>query len=178
MNVKIEVTTSRKIKNLEVNVQKALDVVSTEHLRGLTKIVCGDIINEPRISAEQRATLPLLYHPRMGGQMAWAEMAMDVLAPRKKFPQNILARLSVKPTIAQAVFYLVAQHYTQTLSRGVKKGQIEIACRSYVEKQFEKWREKEGGWRVKLLKPFKPFLDRIGKKLAKRYREELSKSKK
>jgi hypothetical protein len=63
------------------------------------------------------------------------------------------------------------------LARGVKKNQLEFACRIYVEKQFEKWREKEGGWRVKLFKPFKPFLDRMARKLAKKYREE-AKSKK
>ncbi len=178
MNVKVEILASQKVKNLEKNVQKAIDVVPVEHLRGLTKIVCVDMISEPRIDAAQRASLPLLYHPRMGGQMAWAEIALSVIAPKKRFPKSIISRLTIKPTIAQAVFSLVAQHYHLTLARGVKKNQLEFACRSYVEKQFEKWREKEGGWRVKLFKPFKPFLDRMARKLAKKYREEAAKSKK
>jgi len=36
-----------------------------------------------------------------------------------------------------------------------------------VERHFEKWREKEGGLRVRLLKPFKPQLDKLARKLAK-----------
>jgi hypothetical protein len=81
--------------------------------------------------------------------------------------------LSLKSTLAQVVLSLVAQHYYMTLSKGIKKNQLETACRVYVEKHFEKWREKEGGLRVRLLKPFKPQLDKIARKLAKRYKEEL-----
>ena len=57
----------------------------------------------------------------------------------------------------------------------MKKTQFELAIKSYVEKHFEKWREREGGLRVRLLKPFKPQLDKIAKKLAKRYKAELAK---
>jgi hypothetical protein len=60
-----------------------------------------------------------------------------------------------------------------TLSKGIKKNQLETACRTYVEKHFERWREREGGLRVRLLKPFKPQLDKIARKLAKKYKEEL-----
>jgi predicted alpha/beta hydrolase family esterase len=45
-----------------------------------------------------------------------------------------------------------------------------------VEKHFDKWREKEGGLRVKLLKPFKPQLDRWAKRLAKRYKTEMERN--
>ena len=176
MNVKVEDTASRKIRNAETLVEKALDVVPVEHLRGFAKIVFVDLITEPRISALQRSSLPALYHPRMGGQMAWGEIATTILSPKKRFPQNLIGRLTLKSSLAQVVLSLVAQHYYMTLSKGVKKGDLERACRQYVEKHFDKWREKEGGLRVKLLKPFKPQLDRWAKRLAKRYKTEMERN--
>ena len=173
MNVKVEDQSPYKIKNLETKVQKVLDIVPVEHLRGFTKIVFVGLVAEPRISAVQRANLPGLYHPKMGGQMAWAEIATSVLAPKKRFPQNLLNRMALKSNLAQIILSLIAQHYYLTLSKGRKKNQLEVACRQYVEKHFEKWREKEGGLRVKLLKPFKPILDKLARKMAKRYRQEM-----
>src|SRR2546430_9120737 len=46
--------------------------------------------------------------------------------------------------------------FRSTLSKGVKKTLLEPAIKSYVERHFEKWREQQGGLRVRLLKPFKP----------------------
>lgn len=175
MNVKIETLSSSNIKNLPNNIEKVLDVVPAEHLRGLNRIVLVDTINEPRLTPAQRASLPALYHPRMMGQMAWGEVAMSVLAPKKRFPRGLMNKLSLKANLAQVVLSLVAQHYYLTLSKGIKKNQLETACRLYVEKHFEKWREKEGGFRVKLLKPFKPMLDRMARRLAKKYKEEMEK---
>lgn len=177
MNVKIEDQSSGKIKNLEAIVQKVIEIVPVEHLRGFNKIVLVDQVAEPRLSAMQRAALPGLYHPRLGGQMAWAEVASTVILPKKKFPQNILTRITLKSNLAQVILSLIAQHYYLTLSKGIKKTQLESACRLYVEKHFDKWREKEGGLRVRLLKPFKPYLDKMAKKLAKRYKEEMDRSK-
>lgn len=173
MKVKVEITSSTHIKNLQVNVENILTIVPQEHLRGFTKIVFADFVAEPRLSAVQRSTLPALYHPKVLGQMAWAEVALSVLVPKKRFPQSLLTRLNLKSVVAQVVLSLVAQHYYMTLSKGIKKNQLETACRIYVEKHFEKWREKEGGLRVRLLKPFKPQLDRMARKLAKKYKEEL-----
>src|SRR5262245_31311993 len=175
MSVKVEVLSGAPVKDLNRKVEKVLDVVPAEHLRGLTKIVVVDTITEPRLSATQRATLPALYHPRMGGQSAWAEVSLGVLAPKEKFPKRLLTRLALKSNLAQVVLSLVAQHYQLTLSKGVKKTQLEPAIKSYVERHFEKWREREGGLRVRLLKPFKPQLDRFAKKLAKKYKQELAK---
>src|SRR5712692_2967113 len=175
MNVKIEVASASSIKDLNRKVEKVLDVVPAEHLRGLSKIVLVDTIAEPRLSAMQRATLPALYHPKMGGQSAWAEIALSVLAPKEKFPKRLLTKLALKSNLAQIVLSLVANHYHLTLAKGVKKTQLKPAIKSYVEIQFEKWRGKDGGLRVKLLKPFKPQLDRLARKLAKRYKEELAK---
>ena len=175
MNVKVEVLTQAPIKDLNAKVEKVLDVVPAEHLRGLSKIVLVDTITEPRLTAMQRASLPALYHPRMPGQSAWAEVSLNVIAPKEKFPKRLLTRLALKSNIAQVVLSLVAQHYHLTLSKGVKKTQLEPAVKSYVEKHFDKWREKEGGLRVRLLKPFKPYLDKFAKRLAKKYKEELAK---
>jgi hypothetical protein len=175
MSVRIEVLSNTPIKDLNRKVENILDVVPQEHLRGLSKIVLVDTIKEPRLSALQRASLPALYHPKMAGQSAWAEVSLSVLAPKEKFPKRLLTKLALKSNLAQVVLSLVAQHYQLTLSKGVKKTLLEPAIKSYVERHFEKWREKEGGLRVRLLKPFKPQLDRIARKLAKRYKEELAK---
>jgi hypothetical protein len=175
MSVKIEIHSSKEIKDVDRKVEGILDVVPAEHLRGLSKIVLVDSITEPRLSPAQRATLPALYHPRMGGQSAWAEVSLAVLAPKEKFPKRLLTRLAFKSNLAQVILSLVAQHYQLTLSKGIKKTLLEPAIKSYVERHFEKWREREGGLRVRLLKPFKPQLDKIARNLAKRYKEELAK---
>lgn len=175
MKVKIEHKSSSETSKYETYVEKALNLAPVEHLRGLNKIVFVDTITEPRIAAAQRDSLPALYHPRMGGQMAWAEIAMAVVNPKKRFPQNLFVRLTLKSNLAQVVFSLVAQHYYFTLAKGIKKTQLELACRAYAEKMFEKWREQEGGLRVRLLKPFRPYLDRWAKNLAKKYKTEMEK---
>jgi hypothetical protein len=175
MNVKIEVLSTYPVKDLERRVEQVLEVVPQEHLRGLAKIVVVDTIMEPRLSTAQKATLPALYHPKMAGQSAWAEVSLNVLMPKEKFPKKLLTRLALKSNLAQVVLSLVAQHYQLTLSKGVKKGLLEPAIKSYVERHFEKWREKQGGLRVRLLKPFKPQLDKLARRLAKRYKAELAK---
>jgi hypothetical protein len=175
MNVRIEVLSGQAIKGLDTKVAKVLDVVPQEHLRGFSKIVVVDSITEPRLSAGQRATLPALYHPKMAGQSAWAEISLSVLAPKEKFPKRLLSKLALNSNLAQVVLSLIAQHYQMTLSKGVKKTLLEPAIKSYVERHFEKWREREGGLRVRLLKPFKPQLDRLAKRLAKKYKAELAK---
>src|SRR4030095_12327226 len=175
MNVRIEVISDKTVKGLDKKIEKVLEVVPQEHLRGFSKIVVVDTIAEPRLSPAQRATLPGLYHPKMAGQSAWAEVSLNVLAPKEKFPKRLLTKLALNSNLAQVVLSLIAQHYQLTLSKGVKKTQLEPAIKSYVERHFEKWREKEGGLRVRLLKPFKPQLDRFAKKLAKKYKAELVK---
>ncbi len=175
MNVRIEVLSGRVIKGLDRKIEKVLEVVPQEHLRGLSKIVVVDTITEPRLSATQRATLPALYHPKMAGQTAWGEISLSVLAPKEKFPKRLLTKLALNSSLAQVVLSLIAQHYQLTLSKGVKKALLEPAIKSYVERHFERWREKEGGLRVRLLKPFKPQLDRLARKLAKKYKSELAK---
>jgi hypothetical protein len=177
MNIKVEHKASIPTAKYEANIGKAFDMLPVEHLRGLTKVVFVDTITESRIPAAQRATLPALYHPKVGGQMAWAEIAMDVVKPQKRFPKNLLTLLTLKSNLAQIAFSLAAQHYYFTIAKGTKKNQLDVACRLYTEKAFEQWREKEGGLRVRLLKPFKPYLDKLAKRLAAKYRQELEKQK-
>jgi len=178
MNVKIENLSPAGIKNLDRQIERVLDLIPGEHLRGFTKIVVVESITEPRISPAQRAELPALYHPRMGGQMAWGEIATSVLIPKKKLSERLMSRMALKPNLAQLVLSLVAQHYHMTLAKGVKKNELERACRSYTERYFEKWRETNGGLRMRLTKPFRPVLDRWAKKLSKKYKEGLAKEKK
>jgi hypothetical protein len=172
MNIKIEDNSPDKIGNLEGQVEKILSLVPAEHLRGFTKLVFVELIMEPRISSAQRSGLPALYHPRMGGQMAWGEVATSVLIPKKKIHQRLMSRLTLKPNLAQIILSLLAQHYYLTLSKGIKKNQLEYACRTYTEKYFEKWRDKQGGIRMWVTRPFRPYLDRLAKKLSKKYKEE------
>src|SRR5260370_41742441 len=94
MNVKIEIASSSSIKDLNRKVEKILDVVPAEHLRGLSKIVVVDAITEPRLSATQRATLPALDHPKMAGQSAWAEALFNVLAARGNVPKRVLTKIA------------------------------------------------------------------------------------
>ncbi|HKV42160.1 MAG TPA: hypothetical protein VJX67_23350 [Blastocatellia bacterium] len=178
MNVKIEDMSSVRIKNGVKQVERTLGVVPSAHLIGLTKIVLVDVITEPRISTSDRSTLPALYHPKMGGQTAWAEIATTILLPKKKISERFMSRLTIKPNLAQVVLSLVAQHYHFTLARGIKKTEIERACRAYTEKYSEKWRESQGGLRMRLTKPFRPTLDRWAKKLSKKYKKEVEKKNK
>jgi hypothetical protein len=175
--VKLETQTSIPVKNLQQQAEKILDIIPAEHLRGLSKIMFVDLITEPRIPASQRATLPALYHPKMPGALAWGEVAVSVLKPKEKLLKRLVSRMAFKSNLAQVLLSIAAQHYHMTLSKGIKKNQLEPACRQYIEKYFEVWREKQGGLRVKLLKPFKPSLDRMAKKLAKKYQKELEKTK-
>lgn len=175
MNVKVEDLSSRKIKQLEKTVDSVFASVPAEHLRGFSKIVFVDSILEPRLSVAQRSNLPALYHPRMGGEQAWGEVAALVIMPNGKFYERISSRLALKPNIAQVILSLVAQHYHFTLAKSVKKNQLESACRSYAEKYFDRWREGQGGWRMKITKPFRPYLDKWAKKLSKKYKEEMAK---
>ena len=178
MNVKTENLSSRKIPKIDALMQRSLSVLPAEHLRGFTKIVVVDSISEPRLSSAQRATLPALYHPKMPGQPAWGEIALSVLLPVKRFPKGILSRLTMKQNIAQLVIALAGQHYHLTLAKGTRKDRLETACRLYAEKYFNVWREREGGLRMRLTKPFRPFLDRLAKRASKMYQKEMEKQRK
>jgi hypothetical protein len=162
-------------------INSALDVIPREHLRGLNRVVLVDFISpqQQRVQIPNASELPGMYHPRIGTEQPYFEIALGVLLPSSKgFFQKLAARLNYKVNLIGLVHSLQAQHYHLTFSHGVKKHQYEKAIRSYMEKYFEVWREKNGGWRARAFKPFKPYLERWSKKLRKRYEEEKRTTKK
>src|ERR1041384_4681217 len=146
MPIKIENKSTLKLPaQTERVIQSALEIVPVEHLRGLSRIVLVDyIIPDSRISIPSISELPGLYHPRIGRDQPWIEIAAGV------------------------IFSLQAQHYYLTLSHGIKKHQYESAIRSYMEKYHDQWRERQGGWRSRLFKPIRPYLDKWARKLRTR----------
>lgn len=182
MAIKIDNRTTIKIPSqTEQIINSALDVIPREHIRGLNRILLVDFISaqQQRIQIPNASDLPGMYHPRMGNDHPFFEIALGVLLPSSKgFFQKVAARLNYKVNLIGLIHSLQAQHYHLTLSHGVKKNQYEKAVRSYMEKYFEVWRERNGGWRTKLFKPFKPLIEKWSKKLKKRYEAEQRAAKK
>jgi len=178
MAVKIENKSNIKLPSkTEATINSVLDCVPREHLRGLNRVVLVDrIIPDSRIQLPNATELPGLYHPRQGTSQPFFEIALNsLLMPTEGFFKRIAARMNFKASLAYLTLSLQAQHYHFTLSHGLKKHQYEGAIRSYVEKHLENWRETQGGWRVKLFKPLRPFLEKWSKKLKKRYEQEQKK---
>ena len=178
MAVKIENKSNIKLPaKTEETINSVLDCVPREHLRGLNRVVLVDrIIPDSRIQLPNATELPGLYHPRQGTSQPFFEIALNsLLMPTEGFFKRIAARLNFKASLAYLTLSLQAQHYHFTLSHGLKKHQYEGAIRSYVDKHLESWRETQGGWRVKLFKPLRPFLEKWSKKLKKRYEQEQKK---
>jgi len=155
----------------ETIINSAFEVIPKEHLRGLNRVVLVDYIQpDGRINLPSINELPGLYHPRAGNVQPFCEIALGILLPGKDgFLKRLASKLNYKANLAGLVLSLQAQHYFFTLSHGIKKNQYEGAIRSYVEKYHEAWRENQGGWRVKLFKPLRPYLDRWARKLRKKY---------
>lgn len=162
-------------------ITSALEVIPREHLRGLNRVVIVDFISpqQQRIQIPNASELPGIYHPRIGNEQPYFEIALGVLLPTSKgFFQKLAARLNYKINLVGLIHSLQAQHYHLTLSYGIKKHQHEKAIRSYMEKYFEAWRERNAGWRSKLFKPIQPWIEKWSKKLKKRYEAEQRKAKK
>ena len=162
-------------------ITSALDVIPREHTRGLNRVVIVDFISpqQQRVQIPNASELPGMYHPRVGNEQPYFEIALGVLLPTSKgFFQKLAARLNYKVNLVGIIHSLQAQHYHLTLSHGIKKHQYEKVIRTYMEKFFEAWRERNGGWRSKLFKPFQPLIEKWSKKLKKRYEAERRKSKK
>ena len=178
MAVKIEDKSEGKLprKTIE-NVEKVLESVPREHLRGIDRLRLVDVITDPRARMPATVTeLPGLYHPRQGVQQAWFEVAVGALIPRKKpLLKQIIPRLSFKGNLAAVIFSLVGQHYYLTLRHSVKRGQLEPAVRTYTEKQLKRWNEQQHTLRAKLFKPLQPTLERWGRTLQKRAAAERKK---
>jgi hypothetical protein len=171
MAIKIEFETTAKLpKKTHNQIEKILEGIPREHLRGVERIRLVDSINDPRLkNLQQRSDLPGLYHPKQGAQAAWLEIAVGVLLPRSKpLTKRIMPRLSFRGNLAAIVFSLVGQHYYLTLRHSIKRGQIEPAVRSYTEKHLRAWHERQHTLRSRIFKPFQPTLERWGRSLQKR----------
>jgi hypothetical protein len=172
MPVKIEVQTSGKLpRHTQTYMEAILDSVPREHLRGLERLRLVDSIYDPRLKTTLKSgtELPGLYHPRQGKQAAWLEVAVEAILPRSKpFLKRLMPRLSFKGNLAAVIFSLVGQHYYLTLRHSIKKSQLEMAVRTYTEKQLRRWQEQQHSFRARLFKPLQPTLERWGRALQKR----------
>src|SRR5215211_7132492 len=171
MAIKIEVEEGTRLPAKTQNqIEKILECLPREHLRGVERIKLVTSISDPRIKhLQQRTDLPGLYHPKQGAQAAWLEIAVGVLLPRSKpLLKRIMPKLSFKGNLAAIIFSLVGQHYYLTLRHSIKRGQIEPAVRSYTEKHLRLWHERQHTLRSRIFKPFQPTLERWGRTLQKR----------
>jgi len=161
-------------KGAEEQIQKVLDYLPVEHIRGLEKVKLVDFINDPRLKnldVPLKGDLPGLYHPKAGNQNAWLEMSMGaLLQPTEGFAKKFMAKQGFKSNIAGLLFSLVGQHYLLTYKHSVKRQGLEGQVRQYAEKNLRAWGEKqsEGSIRAKIFKPFRPMLERWAKWLNKK----------
>jgi hypothetical protein len=161
-------------KGAEESINKVLEFLPIEQIRGVEKIKLVDYINDPRLKnldVPLKGDLPGLYHPRVQNQAPWMEMSMGaLLQPTEGFIKRFMAKSSFKGNIAGLIFSLVGQHYYLTLRHSVKKGSLEPQIRQFAEKNLKIWSEKqsEGSWRAWLFKPFRPILERWARWLNKK----------
>jgi hypothetical protein len=161
-------------KGTEEHIQKVLDFIPIEHLRGLERLKIVDFINDPRlknIDVPIKGDLPGLYHPKAGNQAPWMEMSMGaLLQPTEGFAKRWMAKQSFKGNLAGLIFSLVGQHYFLTYKHSVKKQSLEPQIRQYAEKTLRAWSEEQskGSIRAKLFKPFRPMLEKWAKWLNKK----------
>lgn len=156
------------------NVQKVIDYLPIEHIRGLEKVKLVDFINDPRlknVDVPIKGDLPGLYHPKQGSQNAFLEMSMGaLLQPTEGFAKRLMAKTSFKSNIAGLIFSLVGQHYYFTFKHSVRKQNLEPQIRQYAEKNLRSWSEaqNQNSLRGKLFKPFRPVLERWARWLNKK----------
>ena len=171
MPIKIETATNTKLPSkTHEYLQRLLNSLPREHLRGIDRIKIVDVIDDPRIKTRvPTAKLPGLYHPRQGTQPAWLEISAQTLLPTgAPFYRRLMPRLSFRSNLAALLFSLVGQHYYLTLRHSVKKTQLETSVRAYTEKHLRAWSAQEHSFRARLFKPFQPRFERWAKSLQRR----------
>jgi hypothetical protein len=155
-------------------VQKVIDYLPIEHIRGLEKVKLVDFINDPRlknVDVPIKGDLPGLYHPKQGNQNAFLEISMGaLLQPTEGFAKRLMAKTSYKSNVAGLIFSLVGQHYYFTFKHSVRKQNLEPQIRQYAEKNLRAWSEEQNrnSVRGKLFKPFRPMLERWARWLNKK----------
>src|SRR6478609_2533462 len=168
-------------KGTEDHIQKALDYLPVEHIRGLDRVKLVDFIDDPRLKnldTPIKGDLPGLYHPRVQNSAPWFELSMGaLLQPTESFVKKFMAKSGFKGNIAGLLFSLVGQHYYLTLRHSVKKTGLEPQIRQYAEKNLKAWSDKqsEGSVRAKMFKPFRPMLERWAKWLNRKAAESKKK---
>lgn len=161
-------------KGTEEHIQKVLDFLPIEQLRGLERAKLVDFINDPRLKnldVPMKGDLPGLYHPRAGNAGAWMEISMGaLLQPTEGFAKKWMAKTSFKPNLAGLIFSLIGQHYFLTFKHSVKKQNLEPQIRQYAEKNLRAWNAKqnENSIRAKIFKPLRPTIERWAKWLNKK----------
>src|SRR6476619_6082196 len=156
-------------KGTEETINKIIDFLPSEQIRGVERIKLVDYINDPRLKnldTPLKGDLPGLYHPKAGNQNAWMEMSMGaLLQPTEGFAKKFMAKQGFKSNTAGLIFSLVGQHYLLTYKHSVKRQGLEGQVRQYAEKNLRAWGEKqsEGSIRAKIFKPFRPMLERWAK---------------
>jgi len=164
------------------HIQKVLDYLPVEHIRGLEKVKLVDFISDPRLKnldTPINGYLPCLYHPNAGYQIAWIEISMGaLLQPTESFAKKFMAKQGFKGNIAGLIFSLVGQHYFLTFKHSVKRQSLEPQIRQYAEKNLRTWSEEQqkGSVRAKIFKPFRPILERWAKWLNKKATEAQKKA--
>ena len=179
MALKIENQSTLKLPHNFVQIlQRILDQLPKEHLRGLERVRIVNQISDPRIPLPQRSSLPGLYHPKQGSSAAWLEISSNALFPNDSpFFRRALQKLSFKGNLAAVLFSLVGQHHYITMRHSLRKNQLEGAVRSYTEKHLRSWNEKNGGFRAKLFKPLQPWFEKWARSLQNRVKENERKKK-
>ena len=164
-------------KGTEEHIQKVLDYLPVEHIRGLDRVKLVDFINDPRLKnldTPMKGDLPGLYHPKVQNQNPWMELSMGaLLQPTEGFAKKFMAKQGFKGNVAGLIFSLVGQHYFLTYKHSVKKQSLEPQIRQYAEKNLRSWSElqQQGSRRARLFKPFRPILERWAKWLNKKAAE-------
>lgn len=174
MRLKIEDKSSSKLSNKTIlTIERVIDSLPSEHLRGIDKVRIVDSITDARIRPDLKASLPGIYHPKQGNQPAWIEVAMGVLLPTSlPFYKRWMQRASFKGNMASTIFSLVGQHYHLTKRHSVRKNQLEQLVRNYAQTQLRKWAESEHTLRTRLFKPLQPTFERWALALQKRAKKE------
>ena len=168
-------------KGTETSINRILDFLPVEQIRGVERIKLVDYINDPRLKnldTPLKGDLPGLYHPRQGNQAPWMEVSMGaLLQPTEGWAKKWMAKSAFKSNLSGLIFSLVGQHYHFTLKHSVKKQNLEPQIRQYAEKNLREWSEKENAnsFRAKLFKPVRPYVERLAKWLNRKAAENQKK---
>ncbi len=131
-------STSDLPKDTDTHIEKVLDFIPTEHLRGLEKMRLVDFINDPRLKNLDipiKGDIPGLYHPgRETSAMARNVDGRRYCRRPKRFSKSGWRSLPLRGNLAGLLFSLVGQHYHLTLRHSVKKQNLEPQIRQCAEK--------------------------------------------